>query len=89
MPKTTLLVLLAALGEAGLLTSPAFAYHAPGDGSIPMEAIWPLVIMAIATVFVLIFLGKKRVKKRKKRKRLANISRRVSTQRRKGARTRI
>ena len=52
-----------------MLISPAFAYHGPGGGSIPMEAIWPLVIMAIAIVFVLIFLGKKRVRKRKKRKR--------------------
>ena len=90
MPKTTLLVLLAALGEAGLLISPALAYHGPCYGPIPMEAIWPLVILVIAIVFFLMFLGKKRVKKRKKRKRiLANISRRVSTQRRKGTRTRI
>ncbi len=73
-----------------MLISPAFAYHGPGGGSIPMEAIWPLVILVIAIVFFVLFLGKKRKKKRKKRKRiLANISRRVSTQRRKGTRTRI
>ncbi len=62
-------MLLAALGEAGLLISPAFATQHTCGGPIPMEAIWPLVIMAIATVFFLIFLGNKRVKKRKKRKR--------------------
>ena len=70
--KTTLLVLIAALAEAGLLISPAFAYqHKFGGmlgGSIPLEAIWPLIIVATATVFVLMYLGKKREKKRKKRK---------------------
>ncbi len=89
MLRPTLLVLLAALGEAGLLISPALAYHGPCSGPIPMEAIWPLIILVIAGGFFMIFLGKKRAKKRKKRKRLANISRRVSTQRRKGARTRM
>ncbi len=67
--RTTLLVLLAALGEAGLLISPALAYHGPCYGPIPMEAIWTLIILVIAIVVVLIFLGKKRVKKRKKRRR--------------------
>ncbi len=60
------MVLLAAVEKAGLLISPAFAFH---GGPIPMEAIWPLIILAIAIVFFLTFLGKKREKKTKKRRR--------------------
>ncbi len=59
-------MLLAAVGMAGLLISPAFAYH---GGPIPIEAIWPFIILVIAVICVLVFLGKKRDKKRKKRKR--------------------
>ena len=66
--RTTLLVLLAALGEAGLLISPAFAYHGVGCGHISIEAFWPFIILGIAVIFVPVLLGKKREKKRKKRK---------------------
>ncbi len=63
------MVLFAAVEKARLLISPAFAYHGGGSGPIPIEAIWPFIILAIAVIFVLVFLGKKRDKKRKKRKR--------------------
>ena len=67
--RTTLLVLLAALGEAGLSISPAFAYHGVGCGHISIEAFWPFIIVVTAAVLVLMFLGKKREKKRKKLRR--------------------
>ncbi len=63
------MVLLAAVEKAGLLISPAFAYHGGNGDPIPIEATWPLIILAIAVICVLVFLGKKRDKKRKKRKR--------------------
>ncbi len=63
------LVLLAAVEKAGLLISPAFAYHGGSGGPIPIEAIWPFIILGIAVICFLVFLGKKRDKKRKKRKR--------------------
>ncbi len=52
-----------------MLISPAFAYHGGNGDPIPIEATWPLIILAIAVICVLVFLGKKRDKKRKKRKR--------------------
>ncbi len=62
-------MLFAAVEKAGVLISPAFAYHGGGGGPIPIEAIWPFIILGIAVIFALLFLGKKRDKKRKKRKR--------------------
>ena len=52
-------MLFAAVEKAGLLISPAFAYHGGGGGPIPIEAIWPVIILAVAIIFVLVFLGKK------------------------------
>ena len=52
-----------------MLTSPAFAHHSTGGGSIPMEGYLPLLIIGTAIVVVLLFLGKKKKKQRKKRKR--------------------
>ncbi len=62
------MVLLAAVEKAGLLISPAFAYHGGSGGPIPIEAIWPIIILAIAVICVLVFLGKKRNKKRDKKR---------------------
>ena len=65
------MALLAAVEKVGLLISPASAYHGGSGGPIPIEATWPFVILAIAVICVLVFLGKKRDKKRgKKRKKL-------------------
>ncbi len=57
------------LWEVGMLISPALAYHdTTGGGSFSIEAILPLIIIVVAIAFVLVFVGRKRGRRRKPRR---------------------
>ena len=49
-----------------MLISPALAYHGTTDGGgISIEAVLPLLLVAGAVVFVLVFVGRKKGRRRK------------------------
>ena len=51
-----------------MLISPALAYHGTADSGTTMGAILPLIVVAAALMFALVFWGRKKGRKRKRKR---------------------
>ncbi len=61
--------LLCRLWQVEMLISPALAYHGTAGSGTTMGAILPLIVVAAALLFALVFWGRKKGRKQQKRKR--------------------
>ncbi len=60
--------LLCRLWQVEMLISPALAYHGTAGSGTTMGAILPLIVVAAALLFALVFWGRKKGHKRKRKR---------------------